>query len=192
MLPISPAVFSIGEAASSRIIASIFSSASSGSLYPSELNILIPLYSHGLCEAEIITPASKEYSLTRKATAGVGITPESSTSQPTEQNPAANAAVSISADFLVSVPINTLSLSFSLPEDSTAAVALPIFKASSQPISVFAIPLAPSVPNNLPIKKLLHQLSDGTGRPRCIYAAFVTTLPRGVLAKKPACIRYGS
>ena len=49
----------------SRIIPSIRFSVSSLSLYPSPLKNLIPLCSKGLCDAEIITPASNPHFLTR-------------------------------------------------------------------------------------------------------------------------------
>ena len=49
----------------SSTISSILFSRSSGSLHPSELKILIPLNSNGLCDAEIIIPASALYLPTR-------------------------------------------------------------------------------------------------------------------------------
>ena len=51
------------------------SSTSSGSLKPSRLKNLIPLYSGALCEAEMTTPPSASSSRTRSATAGVGTMP---------------------------------------------------------------------------------------------------------------------
>ena len=55
----------------------------------------------------------------------------------------------ISEDALVSIPIRTLGF-FWFSFVRTIAAALPISIANSQVISVFATPLAPSVPNNLP------------------------------------------
>ncbi len=54
---------------------SISSSSSSGSLKPSRLKNLMPLYSAGLCEAEITTPPSASSSRVSSATAGVGTMP---------------------------------------------------------------------------------------------------------------------
>ena len=65
------------------ITACIWSSNSSDNLYPFPSKNLIPLYSTGLCYAEIITPASALYSLVKCATAGVGTTPKITASAPT-------------------------------------------------------------------------------------------------------------
>ena len=112
--------------------------------------ILIPLYSQGLWDAEIITAASYSYFFTRYATAGVGISPKSITSAPTEQRPAEIADSSICEEARVSIPIRTLGLLLVCCV-STIAAALPIFIASSQVSSELATPLAPSVPKSLPI-----------------------------------------
>ena len=53
---------------------------------------LIPLSGAGLCDAETMTPKSASMSAIRKAAAGVGITPASSTSMPELASPAATAA----------------------------------------------------------------------------------------------------
>ena len=111
----------------------------------------MPLYSALLCEAEIIMPASALYLPIRYATAGVGTTPKTITSAPTLQSPAVIAFANISEEILVSIPITKRGLLLALFE-STVAAALPSFIASSQVKSVLAIPLTPSVPNNLPIK----------------------------------------
>ena len=71
---------------------------------------MIPLYSTGLCDAEIITPASAPYSLVKWATAGVGITPSTTASAPTDNIPATNAASNISPDILVSFATNIFGL----------------------------------------------------------------------------------
>jgi hypothetical protein len=71
--------------------ASISLSTLSLSLKPSGPNNLIPLSSNGLCEAEIMTPRSARIERVSMPTAGVGIGPVSSTSMPTEVNPATSA-----------------------------------------------------------------------------------------------------
>ena len=129
---------------------SIFSSSSSVSFLPAEENTFIPLNSALLCEPDIIIPALAPYSFTRKATAGVGTTPTSSASAPTEQTPAHTAASRASDEALVSLPI--MILAFSPPFfASTTAAARPVCMASSQVRSVTAIPLGPSVPKSFGI-----------------------------------------
>ena len=76
--------------------ASMASSTASSSLSPPAAKILMPLSGIALCEAEMTTPRSAPRSAVRKATAGVGSTPSSSTSTPAEARPAATAASSIS------------------------------------------------------------------------------------------------
>src|SRR6478735_8547901 len=73
-----------GDAASSS---SICSSDRSDSLCPFESKNLTPLYSGGLCDAEMTTPRSRASS----ATAGVGSTPPRMQSPPAETTPRANA-----------------------------------------------------------------------------------------------------
>ncbi len=58
----------------------------------------MPLSGAGLCDAEIMTPKSAPMSPTRKAAAGVGMTPASSTSMPELASPADTAAVRNSPD----------------------------------------------------------------------------------------------
>ena len=106
-LPIGDSIFS----ELSRIIDSILFSISSLSLYPEPLKYLIPLCSKGLCDADIITPASKPSLLTRWAIAGVGITPARTASAPTLHIPATKADSKIPPDILVSLPTNILGLS---------------------------------------------------------------------------------
>ena len=103
-----------------------------------------------MCDAEIITPASALYFLTRNATAGVGTTPNNTTLAPTDVSPAASALSSISPEILVSLPIINVGC-FTSSLVNTIAAALPIARAKSTVISLFAMPLAPSVPKSLPI-----------------------------------------
>ena len=55
----------------------------------------MPLSWNGLCEAETMTPRSARSERVRKATAGVGIGPSSSTFMPTEVKPAVSAGSSM-------------------------------------------------------------------------------------------------
>ena len=103
-----------------------------------------------LCDAEMTTPASALYFLVRYAIAGVGITPMLITCAPTEQKPAVSPASSISPEMRVSLPTRIFGLSVACFV-STSAPALPSSNASSAVSSLLAIPLTPSVPNNLPI-----------------------------------------
>ena len=90
----------VGGASSS---ASISSSAASVSLRPSRSKNLTPLYSGGLCEAEMTTPRSSASS----ATAGVGSTPASTALPPAEATPRANASSSSRPEPRVSRPTKT-------------------------------------------------------------------------------------
>ncbi len=84
--------------------------------------------------------------------------PTEITSTPTAQKPDVKAASSISPEALVSLPIITFGLlSSSLFFIRISAAAIPIFIASSFVKSLFAIPLTPSVPNNLPTDKSSKQ-----------------------------------
>ena len=105
------------------ITACIWSSKLSDNLYPFPSKNLIPLYSTGLWDAEIITPASALYSLVKWATAGVGTTPKITASAPTESIPATKAASSISPDILVSFATKIFGLW--VPSVNTKAPALP-------------------------------------------------------------------
>ena len=71
----------------------------------------MPLYSIGLCDADITAPMSALYCLVRYAIAGVGRTPASITSAPMLMIPALSASDSISFDKRVSLPITTFTLS---------------------------------------------------------------------------------
>ena len=86
---------------------SMFASNSSLSLKPREENILMPLCSKGLCDAEITMPASACSRTVEYATAGVGITPSFTASQPLAVRPARSAASSISEEMRVSLPMTT-------------------------------------------------------------------------------------
>jgi len=125
------------------------SSISSGSFSPSPPNILMPLNSAGLCEAEIMMPASALYFPTRYATAGVGTTPSMMTSAPTEHSPAAQAIASMSDEMRLSMPTTNTGRLRLFPE-STAAAAQPRRIASSALSFSLAMPRTPSVPNSLP------------------------------------------
>ena len=106
ILPISPCVF-VGSSPSCKMSDSMFASSSSLSLKPREENILIPLCSKGLCDAEITMPASACSRTVKYATAGVGITPSFTASQPLAVRPARSAASSISEEMRVSLPMTT-------------------------------------------------------------------------------------
>ena len=147
--------------------ASISSSTASGSLKPSASKNLMPLYSGGLCEAEITAPPAALSSRTRSATAGVGMTPGRSAVPPALVMPATIAASSMSPDRRVSLPTR-----MDIPILSTAA--WPSRKAISQVSSVFATPRTPSVPKSRAIAHSSH-LEKGaltTGQ-----SAFLRSLP---------------
>ena len=82
---------------------SIASSSSSESLWPWASKNFTPLYSGGLCEAEITAPRSS----TSRATAGVGRTPASSAVPPAATIPRASASSSTPPDARVSRPTRT-------------------------------------------------------------------------------------
>ena len=106
-LPSSSCVLT-GSAPSCRMRRSISSSSASFSLKPLSENILMPLCSNGLCDAEITTPASAWSITVRYATPGVGITPSVVTSQPQAVRPAMSAHSSISDEIRVSLPMTTI------------------------------------------------------------------------------------
>ena len=83
--------------------ASISSSAASVSLRPSPSKNLTPLYSGGLCDAEMTAPRSSASS----ATAGVGSTPASTALPPAATTPRANASSSSGPEPRVSRPTKT-------------------------------------------------------------------------------------
>ena len=92
---------------SEKISCSIDSSWESGSLNPSPEKILMPLSVHGLCEAEITTPASNFRERARYATPGVVITPALCTSTLREARPRATRSAIQRLDSRVSWPIRT-------------------------------------------------------------------------------------
>src|SRR5207245_175922 len=75
----------------------------------------MPLYSGGLCDAEMTTPRSSPSS----ATAGVGTTPASTAEPPADATPRANASSSASPEARVSRPMKTR------PRPDQSADALP-------------------------------------------------------------------
>ena len=98
--------------------ASISSSAASGSLRPRASKNFTPLYSGGLCEAEMTTPRSSGAS----ATAGVGSTPPSTAIAPAEATPRANAASSSGPD------------AARVPPDEDALGAAPERRRAAEPL----------------------------------------------------------
>ncbi len=76
----------------------------------------MPLYSGGLCEAEMTMPPSQCSSRTSSAMAGVGMMPASSAVPPIDMMPAATADSSMSPDRRVSLPMRMV-----LPWKATAA-----------------------------------------------------------------------
>src|SRR5581483_8022521 len=116
--------------------ASISSSSASASLLPSLRNSLTPLYSGGLCDAEITAPRSSASS----ATAGVGSTPASTACPPAEATPLANARSSSGPEPRVSRPIRTP------PPPAHTVAARPSRSTSWGVRSSPTIPLTPSVP----------------------------------------------
>src|SRR5581483_8955615 len=78
-----------GDLKHANISSSIASSRASGSLNPSPENTLIPLSVHGLCDAEITTPAWNFCERARYAIPGVVITPALRTSTLADISPSA-------------------------------------------------------------------------------------------------------
>src|SRR6059058_5043797 len=116
--------------------ASVSSSAESVSLWPSRSKNLTPLYSGGLCEAEMTTPRSSR----RSATAGVGRTPARTAVAPADATPRANASSSSGPLARVSRPTKTR------PRPLQRAVALPS-RSTKSAVSVSpTTPRTPSVP----------------------------------------------
>src|SRR5947208_12133364 len=125
-----------GAAASSS---SICSSDASESLFPRESKNLTPLYSGGLCDAEMTTPRSSASS----ATAGVGSTPPTMQLPPAETTPRANASSRSTPLARVSRPTKT----FAAPVQSDAA--RPMRSTSSGVRNSPTTPRTPSVPKYL-------------------------------------------
>ena len=138
----------------SRTMTSNSSSTASGSLKPCASKNLMPLYSGGLCEAEMTTPASQASSRVSSATPGVGMMPASSAVPPMLMTPAASADSSMSPDRRVSLPTR-----MDLPILMTAA--WPRRNAISHVSSVFATPRTPSVPKSRAITHSFSHLEKG-------------------------------
>src|SRR5213076_2615378 len=128
-----------GAAASSS---SICSSEASDSLLPRESKNLTPLYSGGLCDAEMTTPRSRA----SRATAGVGSTPPTMQSPPAETTPRAHASSRSMPLARVSLPTNTSAA----PVQSDAA--RPSRSTSSGVRNSPTTPRTPSVPKYLRAK----------------------------------------
>src|SRR6266508_3104652 len=140
---------------SSVTMSSISFSTSSASLYPEAPKNLMPLYSEGLCEAEMTAPASAPRSVVRKATDGVVHTPSRTASPPAEQMPEVRAASRNSPEARVSLP--TAMCGRLTPVSASAVTAArPRRQASWAESSRLAIPRTPSVPNSLPMIRLSY------------------------------------
>ena len=106
------------------------------SLWPSRSKNLTPLYSGGLCDAEMTTPRSSASS----ATAGVGSTPPSTATPPAETMPRASASSSSGPEPRVSRPTKTRPR----PDHSVAAQPR---RSTRSGVSVSpTMPRTPSVP----------------------------------------------
>ena len=121
---------------------SMASSAASGSLKPWPSNSFMPLYSGGLCEADMTTPPAAFSLRVSRATAGVGTMPAKNAVPPALVMPATRAACSMSPESRVSRPTTMV-----LPRNRTAAWPRPY--AMRLVSSTLAMPRTPSVPNNL-------------------------------------------
>jgi hypothetical protein len=121
--------------------ASTRSSAPTLSSRPAAPTSFTPLKRAGLCEAVMIIPGIAHRSASR-TTFGVGVTPTSTTSTPTEARPLAAAAASICPDGRVSRPRTARSASHTVP------AACAIVTTSSGPIDAPTIPRTPLEPNS--------------------------------------------
>src|SRR5262245_14538866 len=133
-LPVGPSLMRWDSSASSR------ASTSSLSFRPPAANSLMPLSGNGLCDADTMA-AGAACCTDHHATSGVGATPSSVTSAPSDARPALSAASSRGPDRRVSRPTAKWSPS------STRAAARPSARASSGVSSALATPRTPSVPN---------------------------------------------
>ena len=134
---------------------SIANSRASGTLNPSPEKTLTPLSVHGLCDAEMTTPASNFRERARYATPGVVITPALCTSTPQEFNPHATRSAIQRLDSRVSWPMMTRGLGFS--RSKSCPSALPIqnvlsWVSGNSP----ATPRIPSVPNSCLVSELIQ------------------------------------
>src|SRR5262245_61157218 len=125
-----------GSSAGVSSSASISSSDSSVSLRPSESKNLTPLYSGGLCEAEMTAPRSSASS----ATAGVGRTPARTALPPAATIPRAKASSSSEPEARVSRPTKMR------PPCDQSVAARPSRSTSSSVMSSPTTPRTPSVP----------------------------------------------
>src|ERR1700756_3992181 len=136
----------------------------------------MPLSSHGLCEAEITTPASKPCAPARNATAGVGTTPALSTHAPVQRKPAAIVAAIHGLDSRVSRPRMTLGSPVFLRREWPSASPVAKIVVGSKGGSP-ATARIPSVPNNLRavdmliVSLLCFALLRCRGRTGLFYAA---------------------
>src|SRR4051794_36415455 len=149
--------------------ASISSSDASCSLWPSRVKNFTPLYSGGLCDAEMTTPRSSASS----ATAGVGRTPPRIATPPADSTPRAKASISSTPDARVSRPTKTL------PPPTQVVDARPSRSTRSAVRNSPTTPRTPSVPKYLLTRRTL------TLRELRRLAGLVQT---GLLALDLACV----
>src|SRR6476469_3312952 len=107
----------------------------------------MPLAAYGLCEA-LMTAAATPSAEAAHATPGVGSTPRSRTSAPSDASPAASAPSSMGPDSRVSRPTRK-------GPPSTLAPARPSATVNSGVSSTLATPRTPSVPNLSDRRRLL-------------------------------------
>ena len=124
------------------------SSTASGSFQPPSPNSLSPLSGIALCEAEIIRPSCAPSPAVTWATAGVGTTPSSRTSQPALVKPATAAASSMCPDGRGSRPTTTRGRGVPASSSTVAADAATCSASSGVSTSPLASPRTPSVPNS--------------------------------------------
>ena len=149
-----PTAAPTGRSHASRRRFSIASSSSSASLCPPRARNFSPLSGIGLWLAEMTAPRSAPRSAVRNATAGVGITPASTTSTPALASPATTAAVRNSPDARGSRPTTATGRcpSKAPTSPSTCAAATDRSRASSAVRSRLARPRTPSVPKTRPTR----------------------------------------
>src|SRR5262245_35526905 len=103
----------------------------------------MPLSWYGLCEADTTAPIAPKRDASN-AIAAVGATPSRTTSTPSDDSPATNAASSIGVEIRLSPPTTAVAA------PSTRAAARPRSSASEAVSSLLARPRTPSVPNCTP------------------------------------------
>ena len=115
----------------------------------------MPLSVHGLCDAEITTPAAIPRERARYATPGVVITPALSTCSPRDVSPIVTRSAIQPLDSRVSCPITTRASAFarnrSCPSARPMAYVLSWVSGNSP-----AIPRIPSVPNSCRVDWLIR------------------------------------